>query len=113
MTDTEINIAIAEACGIISEDQWGPLYKTASGWVRDCPDYCNDLNAMHEAERYSNMHYDQSWAKTIVGIALRESDRHFARTDGWDLLMLVSSLTAHQRAEAFLRTIGKWEEVQP
>lgn len=44
------NILIAEACGIIGEDQWGKLYRTPHGIVRDCPDYFNDLNAMHEAK---------------------------------------------------------------
>ena len=101
MTDTQINIAIAEACGIISEDQWGLVYKTPSGWVRDCPDYANDLNAMHEAEkaltRYQqSVTYSDNLMK-IVGYHTFDS----------------AHANASQRAEAFLRTIGKWEEVQP
>jgi len=56
-------------------------------------DYCNDLNAMHEAE------------KTLTG-------KHFE-----DYLMELLDFidepilaNARQRAEAFLRTLGKWEE---
>ena len=87
-------IAIAEACGIVSKDQWGPLYKTPRGILRDCPDYLNDLNAMHEAEN---------------------------ALDGDQLIIMAGNVcfnfaahplhaTAAQRAEAFLRTVGKWEE---
>lgn len=110
MTNEQINIAIAEACGIASQDQWGTWYKTPLGWMRDCPDYCNDLNAMHEAERSNEMHFDQRWAETIVEIAHRESSMDIDRTDGWDWVLLVARLNPSQRAEAFLRTIGKWEE---
>ena len=78
MNDEQINEAIAEACGIVSKDQWGSLYKTPRGILRDCPDYCNDLNAMHEAEKTLN---------------------HM-------------TATARERAEAFLRTLGKWEETK-
>lgn len=97
MTDRQINIAIAEACGIVDVDHWGPLYKTPSGWVRDCPDYCNDLNAMHEAEKVLNPKQLLDMEDTV--------DSRFA--------VVPFHSTARERAESFLRTIGKWEEVQP
>ena len=89
-------IAIAEACGIVTKDQWGPLYRTQQGMVRDCPDYVNDLNAMHEAEEILN-----------------EKQEHIMNDTLWDLMLGRKYLwhaTAAQRAEAFLRTLGKWEE---
>lgn len=91
-------IAIAEACGIVTKDQWGPLYRTQQGMVRDCPDYLNDLNAMHQAEEILN-----------------EKQEHIMNDTLWDLMLGRKYLwhaTAAQRAEAFLRTLGKWEESQ-
>lgn len=110
MTDDEINKAIAKACGIEDVDQWGPIYKTPSGWMRDRPDYANDLNAMHEAEMSEEMTFNQKWIESIVEISLRESALTIESTDGWDWVAFVSRLTARQRAEAFLRTINLWKQ---
>jgi hypothetical protein len=82
MTNEQINIAIAEACG----GKW------------HIPDYCSDLNAMHEVEE--NLLGD-SWIGYINQLADIEGSLFGIRA------------TARQRAEAFLRTLGKWEEVQP
>ena len=89
MTPDKQRAAIAQACGIVTHDHWGPLYRTPQGLVRVCPDFLNDLNAMHEAEKVLTA--DQ-WHK-------------YDRLNGWKW-----NATATQRAEAFLRTIGKWEE---
>jgi hypothetical protein len=96
-------IAIAEACGIVSKDQWGPLYKTARGVLRVCPDYLNDLNAMHQAEMVLSRgeHYNQTG-----GFGLYVQNLDFVRCGRKHLI----EATAAERAEAFLRTIGKWEE---
>jgi hypothetical protein len=102
-------IAIAEACGIVSRDQWGPLYKTALGVVRVCPDYLTDLNAMHEAEKV--MGYDDrlNYPAQLFDVVCRTSGEwqkvfNKIHPDAWAL-----QASAAQRAEAFLRTIGKWE----
>jgi hypothetical protein len=63
------------------------------------PDYLNDLNAMHDAEIdyiIPNGLWDDyvDWLKKIM----RDGSRFWGQA------------TAAQRAEAFLRTIGKWEE---
>lgn len=100
MTDKQINAAIAEACGwtnirvcSCSEDVLHG--KSPSGNYGHIPDYCADLNDMHKAEE-----------------TLSENDRHMT---GF-LLAHYTELgtfwraTARQRAEAFLRTLGKWEE---
>lgn len=100
MTDEQINQAIAEACGWRKED--GVYMWTVNRIDCTCPelwDWCNDLNAMHEAE------------KTLADANMFVMAHHIER--------LVSAhgqhyfhATARQRAEAFLRTLGKWEEVQ-
>ena len=57
MTDEQINAAIAEACGWreVRVDGDSGIYKgfICSSELRpDLPDYVNDLNAMHEAEKF-------------------------------------------------------------
>ncbi len=99
MTPDKQRAAIAEACGIVTHDQWGPLYKTPQGIVRVCPDFLNDLNAMHEAEKVL------IWRTDLAVLDYDEELRMV--TDGWRW-----NATAAQRASAFLRTIGKWEESQ-
>lgn len=106
MTDSEINIAIAGACGW--KDRPDPFYTDKLAWTHDegatwvstcdLPSYTTDINAMHEAE-------EVMWQ----------------RTDLWTLYVselskLCNSLapalhaTARQRAEAFLRVKGLWKE---
>jgi len=100
MTDEQINAAIAEACGIRKfnrHDNVGWMYKTNEGWKTDCPNYCNDLNAMHEAEKVLNSdHIFQKYYLALYETTL---------STRWPVCA-----TARQRAEAFLRTLGKWEE---
>jgi hypothetical protein len=91
MTNEQINIAIAEACNKVTVDSWGEKYPI--------PDYCNDLNAMHEAEKaLTDDQYHTGYKQTLASLV------------GLSGNMRVMSATAAQRAEAFLRTIGKWEE---
>ncbi len=64
------------------------------------PDYLNDLNAMHEAEKVltRNQRHDYMDALEIVAGDLA--------IDEWDVV----TSTAAQRAEAFLKALNKWEE---
>jgi hypothetical protein len=57
------------------------------------PDYLNNLNAMHEAE---NVLTADQWYEYDRLMPLRDPQKMHA--------------TAAQRAEAFLRAIGKWVE---
>ncbi len=92
MSPEKQRIAIAEAC------EWKPqIY--GPEWHQSetkMPDYTRDLNAMHEAEKQLGLKYDQ-WTRELRAIC--ERDRR-----------CIESATAAQRAEALLRTIGKWEE---
>jgi hypothetical protein len=88
MTDEQINAAITE---LIDAD---PQWKCAKN-------YCTDLNAMHEAEKvlapkkWNN--FSENWWNYYHH--LLDGDVH-----------KTIHATARQRAEAFLRTLGKWEE---
>ena len=101
MSPDKQNIAIAQACGVVSKDSWGPLYKTDRGYVRGCPEYVYDLNAMHEAEKVLTKDQLIEQAEWI-GACLNEMP-----IKAWVILLRA---TAAQRAEAFLRTVGKWED---
>ena len=91
MTDQQINWAITEAIGA------DPHWKCAK-------DYCNDLNAMHEAEKVFVEKGVNMWWCYVDFI-----NRHNPTRLGRETAV---HATARQRAEAFLRTLGKWEEVQ-
>lgn len=121
-------IAIAEACGWRVENQASaktdafPFYLiNASGvrsggwrtyegaWSHGIPDYLTDLNAMHEAEK--SVIYPRSLAMVYLS-RLQDVANTLspARFDDTARTLYCSSATAAQRAEAFLRTIGRWEE---
>jgi hypothetical protein len=101
MTDEQINAVIAEACGwkAVCVDGDSGFYKGFDNGAELRPDrldYCTDLNAMHEAEgtlSTANMYVMQVQLKRVL--SAREFYFH---------------ATARQRAEAFLRTLGKWED---
>ncbi len=61
------------------------------------PDYLSDLNAMHEAEK--TLH-GNNWRPYHDKLAI------ITMSGPWPAI----DATAAQRAEAFLRTIGKWED---
>lgn len=95
MNKEKQRIAIAEACGL------GDYDTNMNGWhdesIQALPDYLNDLNAMHEAE---NTLTDGQYELFTLHLGPLTSQRK---------RKYISSASA-QRAEAFLRTIGKWED---
>tara|TARA_R110000868_G_scaffold397577_1_gene670301 strand:- start:220 stop:537 length:318 start_codon:yes stop_codon:yes gene_type:complete len=97
------SIAIAEACGWIWHgDALWPKDPNNFYWKKGhlnykiLPDYLNDLNACHEMEKVLTSEQVTSYVYSLESMNERWSTPAFA--------------TASQRAEAFLRTIGKWEE---
>ena len=95
-------IAIAEACGWTSlrvlggkiagkkPDGTDPVY---------LPDYLNDLNAMHEAEKVL-VHPDE----------FRNYERNLDKCVPIEERWLCA--TAAQRAEAFIKTLDLWEDTE-
>ena len=65
------------------------------------PDYLNDLNAMHEAENATFKTGDE-WGRYFAWL---EEVCYMLTNAPNDPI----NSTAAQRAEAFLKTIGKWE----
>jgi len=104
MTDEQINAAIAEARGwtdIVNNPDFGLMgIDPSTHGLRTCvPYYANDLNAMHEAEETLNT--DELFEQYYL--TLYET----TRSTRWPV-----RAKARQRAEAFLRTLGKWKEVE-
>jgi hypothetical protein len=96
MKDDEINASIAEACG------WTEVNVThrsgrapGASYVGSefIPNYCTDLNAMHEAETTLLAHDLWTMAYNLPYSGA-----------------LNFRASARQRAEAFLRTLDKWKE---
>ena len=124
MTNKQINIAIAEACGwnitdygdesarpfgippanenLTAARNWG--YVNGVGFY-EIKDYCNDLNAMREAEQKMWGINEEFRAEFIYQLAkvINPTDG-YRMQEGIDLL----DATARQRAEALLKTINQW-----
>lgn len=115
MSDQEINIAIAEACG------WRQSERNIAHWhhvsepyshilTGDLPNYCNDLDAMHEAviKTFQDASMQLDYSRMLIFVIKKSSPickRFFSDFD-------LANATARQRAEAFLRMIGKWKETK-
>jgi len=122
MTPEQQRIAIAEACGwtaTVDDDQFWRATRAdgsmtsdlwcsmSSVWNVGIPDYLNDLNAMHEAEKVLTEEQDLEYSEALEQVV----EGRFVTNNAEDMRRLRSA-TAAQRAEAFLRTIGKWEEAK-
>jgi hypothetical protein len=111
MTPEAQRIAIAEACGykdvhevivrnvkFHGDDRKGGI-TSDKGWI---PDYLNDLNAMHEAEKViPDGHVYWEFVEQLRQIVDSKHNDYVAH---------VASATAAQRAEAFLKTLGLWKD---
>ena len=63
--------------------------------IGDLPDYLNDLNAMHEAEKIFDGAQNWRYISELCTLTTNDNNSMYMAT-------------ATQRAEAFIRTIGKW-----
>lgn len=102
MTDDQINAAIAKACGwtdIIEHPEFGLMgvAPETHGCRTAVEEYAHCLNAMAQAEESLKGRQFGTY-----GIALNDVEGSL-----WGI-----RATARQRAEAFLRTLGKWEEAE-
>jgi hypothetical protein len=126
MNQQQQRIAIAEACGWVIKTeqvehtngyQWT---ETRKFWVSphgkrgELPDYLNDLNAIHEAEKTlswkdegpatsQRRRYLMNLEAVISGPPNRFGERP-------NRTLSVPFATAAQRARAFLETLGLWED---
>ena len=115
MNPEQQRVAIAEACGwshktLDNETYWwhdenNKSLPPSDDGMRACPNYLNDLNAMHDAEKVLTNEQDLEYSCALEQVV----EGRFVTNNSEDMRRLRSA-TASQRAEAFLRTIGKWEE---
>lgn len=114
-------IAIAEACGWVMEpkDKWlhkgNPNETHPTGrWMGQLPTEIPeiDLNAMHEAEKCNEIKARGvfAYAGSLSSIVFRDFGFPIESTSPEEQSRACIFATAAQRAEAFLRTIGKWTE---
>ena len=106
MTPDQQQIAIAKACGwteiggLSAKGLVGKPPGEICSFVDFLPDYLNDLNAMHEAEKVLTEEQRIAYSDHTYDGACRAQ----GETGKWRWI----SLTAAQRAEAFLRTLNLW-----
>jgi len=115
MTNEELNIEIAKACGWeklrehIDEENddmrpyWCHKDYDLGGLL---PDFCNDLNAMHQIEvdacfDLRNEVYAKLLVQVVLGLDLWKEDNI---TLNWWSLKRLARATARQRAETWLAT---------
>ena len=96
-------IAIAEACGWkrIGTEKNLPLY----GWIEigpmeEIPDYLNDLNAIHEAEKVLTTEQHSIYGRHLLDLT-KDWRPYWGTTR-------VAYATAAQKAQALLRTLNLW-----
>lgn len=96
MNEQEQNEAIVEALGQKYHKPTEAEIKSGSYYQYE-PQFTRDLNSMHEVEKILTDHTGYwQWLERIQG--------------GPPLKFSLLHATAAQRAEAFLRTIGKWKD---
>jgi hypothetical protein len=108
MNEQAQRIAIAEACG---------CYRVKNeAYIFRLPDYLHDLNAMHEAVASLNNDMQCLFVDELQQIVRRQENIKCGDKPEkkWPLnhfgLFEFANATVAQRAEAFLRTIRKWED---
>ena len=102
-------IKIAEACGFLRNDEldcWEKnnryYFNCGDSRLAQLPDYLNDLNAMHEAEKLLDRSQQNAYINILDGMPDDSCPVH--HDFQW------CCATASQRAKAFLQTLGLWEE---
>ena len=121
MSANEINKAVAEICGwecvdfYIGESKhpMGILKGKFTGkrgpgtWMFEIPNYCNDLNAMHDAELFLTYSEIQRYTrllleKTVGFLDVYEGDKVYGRRPTISEMFSLCYAAARQRAEVFL-----------
>lgn len=100
LTNTEINQRIAEACGWKRVSKW--RWEKDGKHCKVIPQYTHNLNAMHEAEMM--LPEDKRKSLFYSGITMIVGGN-----EPWCYRNAYYA-SARQRAEAFLKTIGRWSD---
>jgi len=118
MTPEQKRIAIAEAFGwrwfnkneinsaaLLKFGYWRSADNKQS--LDDPPDYLNDLNAMHEAEKALTPEQELDYVEELKGLIMQDAYDHEPRYFKSNLSSgdSIYRCTSSQRADAFLKTI--------
>lgn len=113
MTPEKQQITIAEACGYkLKSIPQNPNQRTwqYNGITRVLPDYLNDLNAIHEAEKVFIGNASSAMTYAMHILRVRGQDINNENDDlNCDHAWIAANATATERAEAFLKTLDLWE----
>lgn len=127
MTPEEQRISIAEACGWVhiehtTDGKIVGLTSPAMSLHKELPDYLNDLNAVHEAEKVLTLAQKLRFAQLLEIIVTDQCEENFPpkyndscfNGKGWydndyRTISLMLHATAAQRSRAFLMTLGLWK----
>ncbi len=119
MTNEHQRIKISEACGWTriegdkskhTRDRWiepndnRTYAKDYAVLAKNLPDYLNDLNAMHEAEKVLTEDQCERYEAFLHDPTVYPGDNAKPSAD------YIFHASASQRAEAFLRTLNLWTE---
>lgn len=123
MKDQEINAAVAEACGWVAVRRYQKSqtesvyvgYGPANPFPHDkgeeqISDYCNDLNAINSAVKSLGRLPGFRDVDEVRDCYSRHLGNVAWRGESFRQEFKVIEATARQRAEAFLRTVGRWKE---
>jgi len=106
MKEIDISIAIAKAIQFTDIQDLGPLARGPRLWGNDgagispIPNFTKDLNLMHVVEQTLSPIEKSRYLGNLANVVFKPGDLSFHKIHA----------TAKQRAEAFLKTIGKWEQ---
>lgn len=109
MSPDKQRIAIAEACPFVDSLDGRLIWNPGDGEPINF-DPLNDLNAMHEAEKALQSRNVKAKFNSQLFKAVHGREHDYIEGETADDVFDVYGAAAAQRAEAFLRTIGKWED---
>ena len=99
MTDEQMRIKIAEACGW-KPDKRGLGWLSSHGCYDPLPDYLNDLNACSEFEATLTREEQFKYQDALI------EAHKFGHTTPVGFAFIITTSTPLQRAAAFLKTKG-------
>ena len=112
MTEKQINMAIAYATDWKATTDGGICWGPDNEPIITPPNYCGDLNPMHEAEKVFDTAATDTrslWLDTL-SVVIEWPQTKNAHELRFEVQYGTARATARQRAEAFLRTLNLWTE---
>lgn len=119
MTDEQIKITIAKACGWDVDPPETHNWSTRGQWCvrpndkhrtikgkKSLPDYLNDLNAMHEAEKMLKVSQYDDFVSFLLPLGMQELYSKYGLEGITEIEpRLLVSPSARQRAIAFIKAV--------